>query len=109
MPLALKKTGEYRRVYDSGKKLVGRYLVLFYMPGEGPSRVGITVSGKLGGACARNRIKRRLREALRMETAEEGPGRMGALMVFVAKGRIGAAPFKDITRDIRTLLSKIKI
>jgi ribonuclease P protein component len=31
------------------------------------ARVGLTVSGKVGGAAVRNRVKRRLREAVRHE------------------------------------------
>jgi len=33
----------------------------------GVARVGLTVSSKVGGAVVRNRIKRRLREAVRLE------------------------------------------
>ena len=36
------------------------------IPG-GAARVGLTVSSKVGGAVVRNRIKRRLREAVRLE------------------------------------------
>lgn len=63
----LTRSGEYRQVYDSGNKLVGRYLVLFYRAApDGFPMLGITVSGKIGGAVVRNRHKRRIREALRI-------------------------------------------
>ena len=38
------------------------------IPASGP-RVGLTVSSKVGGAVVRNRVKRRLREAVRHELA----------------------------------------
>jgi ribonuclease P protein component len=38
------------------------------IPG-GVARVGLTVSSKVGGAVTRNRIRRRLREAVRLELA----------------------------------------
>ena len=38
-----------------------------------PARVGITVSSKVGGAVIRNRVKRKLREAIRHEIARLPP------------------------------------
>ena len=37
---------------------------------EGPARVGFTVSKKVGGAVERNRVRRRLREVVRLSDAE---------------------------------------
>ena len=42
--------------------------------GERASRIGLTVSRAMGGAVERNRLKRRLREAVRKHRAELGPG-----------------------------------
>lgn len=99
------RSGEYRRIYDGGEKVVGRYLVCFYTaPAEGPTRVGLTVSGKVGNAVERNRVKRRLREAIGQELVKSDPG---VLMVYVAKKRILDATFDDILRDIEKILAKV--
>ena len=64
----------------------------------GPPRIGFTVTRKLGGAVERNRIRRRLKEAVRL--ALPGKVRPGCDYVFV--GRAGAAmrPFKLLMEDI---------
>jgi ribonuclease P protein component len=75
-PHRLRKHADYQRVYRAGRKQFARNIAYFYAlrsttpephpPCEtvGP-RVGLTVPKALGNAVARNRIKRRLREAVR--------------------------------------------
>ena len=70
----LRKHADYQRVYKGGRKQFGRQMAWFFVLRDaeaaarsetsGP-RVGLTVPKALGKAVARNRIKRRLREAVR--------------------------------------------
>ncbi len=47
----IRKTSQYKTIYESGEKRVGKLLLFFYgKPGWHESRVGITVSGKVGKA-----------------------------------------------------------
>jgi ribonuclease P protein component len=117
----LTKNTDYRRVYDNGTKLVGRYLILFVAdrasdlcdegnePGSYPSsrshRVGITVSSKVGGAVTRNLIRRRIKESLRVR---EAGGLVGRDSVFVAIRRITSASFDEIGREIDRLVGRVK-
>ena len=99
------RSGEYRRVYDSGAKKKGRFLIFFVTEGSRVvPRAGITVSRKVGGACVRNRVKRRIKEALRLELE----GAPVSDMVFVATRRIVDAGFEDIRRDIRSVVFSSK-
>lgn len=64
----LRRRGQYRAVYEHGRRRPGPHFVLFVRPapaGESESRVGIAASRQLGGAVARNRLRRRLREMVR--------------------------------------------
>lgn len=58
----------FQAVYRSGKSYANRQLVLYVMPQRGSERrVGFAAGKRLGSAVVRNRIKRLLREAYRLE------------------------------------------
>ena len=81
----LKKNSDFRRLYNKGKSAVTPYMVVYCRKNGGPSsRVGYTVSTKLGHACVRNRVRRRLREIYRLNAHRLVPGWD---MVIVARTR----------------------
>ena len=68
----LSRSGDFDRVYRDGRSHANRFLVLYTFPrsaeapahGDGQqTRLGISVSRKVGGAVERNAVKRALREA----------------------------------------------
>lgn len=69
----LLKHSDFDRVYKQGRRHFSSHMTWFYLrqpEGALPAktaRVGFTVGRVLGGAVARNRIKRRLREAVRLQ------------------------------------------
>jgi ribonuclease P protein component len=71
----LSRSRDFDAVYRHGRSASTRYLVLYWFPREdgGESRLGLAVPRKAGGAVARNRIRRRLREIWRgLEAVPEG-------------------------------------
>ena len=69
----LSRSGDFDRVYRDGRSHANRFLVLYTFPRSGEpvssadeeqqTRLGISVSRKVGGATERNAVKRALREA----------------------------------------------
>jgi ribonuclease P protein component len=67
----LSRSGDFDRVFRNGRSQAGREFVLYVFPREGddgPPRLGLSVSRKVGTAVERNRVKRLLREAFAAES-----------------------------------------
>ena len=67
--LRLKKQADFQKLFGRGKRAFSPSLTLLYRPSD-KLRMGISIGKKHGKAVKRNRIKRLLREAFRLEAGE---------------------------------------
>jgi ribonuclease P protein component len=69
------RRSEYDAVYREGRRRTSREFTVFLRPnGLASSRFGWSIKKALGNAVRRNRIRRRLREILRLHRQEIAPG-----------------------------------
>ncbi|MEG0764792.1 MAG: ribonuclease P protein component [Pseudoflavonifractor sp.] len=103
--IALKLNHEFRRLYAKGKNAVAPCMAVYCRPNRlGYTRLGFTVSVKLGHAVLRNRIRRRLREAYRNNEARFRPGYD---IVVVGRVRAGRARYSDLERQLLQTADKL--
>ena len=95
----LRKHADYQRVYKDGKRQSLPLMTYFFAPRPDVpgSRVGLTAGKVLGNAVARNRIKRRMRAAVRSHRAEL-TGNVD--LILHPRKTVQDAEFSAIERDV---------
>jgi ribonuclease P protein component len=102
------KRRDFLRVYETGRKVVSRYVVLFFAANDQPhSRIGITATKKLGKANIRNRFKRWTREVYRRQRAPLGIDQRSIDVVVNVKPNAADASFTDYSRDLGRALQRV--
>ncbi|SEN90796.1 ribonuclease P protein component [Peptostreptococcus russellii] len=101
----IKKDSDFRRVYQKGKSFADRNLVIYTMKnGKDRSRIGISISKKVGKANVRNKIRRYIKEAYRLNIDENV--KPGLDIVFIARINSQNAEYKDIEKSIKYISRK---
>lgn len=103
--VSIKQNHEFRRLYSKGKSAVSPCLALYCRKNrrEG-NRLGLTVGTKVGKAVVRNRTRRRIKEAYRVNEDRFLPGWD---IVVVARVRAAHVSYRELERSLLKLAGKL--
>ena len=106
--ISLNENHRFRALYARGRHSAGGRLAVYAMKNrlKDTSRMGITVSSKLGGAVTRNRVRRRLRECYRM--LEQDTHTRWDIVIVARHGAL-QSDFAGLKREMRAHLRKLDI
>src|SRR5688572_11152011 len=101
------RPGDFRKVYQNGFRISGPYFAAFCLADSGSDgpRLGFTTPRALGKSVLRNRMKRRLREAARLNLHQLPPG--WSVVFNPRKGTLEAA-FPDLVREVERVFQRCK-
>jgi len=100
----IKQGRDFGRIKQDGERVASGCLIANWRRLlDGPSRLGVISSKKIGGAVARNRARRLLRESFRLHQHELA---QAVDLVLVARPSIAGKPFASVERDFLTMLRK---
>jgi len=98
---------DFERVYQLGRRHFAAHITVFYLlrAGSEGMRAGFTVGRALGGAVERNRVKRRLREAVRLQPA----GSMPAVDVVINPKKSALnMDFSELSKEVAQAFAAIQ-
>jgi ribonuclease P protein component len=102
----LTRRTDFRAAAAGMRASVGAFVVQARRRTEaGPVRIGFTVSRQVGNAVERNRVRRRLREIVRL--AQGGGMRDGHDYVLIGRRAALNAPFGEMRQELDAALSRI--
>ncbi len=93
----IRRRREFLALGRVGERRHSEHFVLLTRPRGGPSRLGVTVSRKVGGAVVRNLVKRRVRNVFRRDPSRLLPE---SDLIVIAKPGAGAVSMRVIEREL---------
>jgi ribonuclease P protein component len=105
--ISLKSSREFSQVYNHKESLANKYLVMYIQPNDQVySRIGISVSKKVGNSVVRHRIKRLIKESYRLnvDNIKEGYD-----IIVVARHTAKGKSFQEIESAFLHLCRKHNI
>jgi len=101
---SLKKNYQFRYVYNRGKSLANRHLVMYVIKnGKQTNKLGISVSKKVGKSVTRSHVTRLIRESYRLTEQEI---KQGFDIVVIARVSAKDISYQEMLRSLRHLLKK---
>jgi len=101
----IKRKRDFMLIKARGQRAAIGCLIANWQPvtGGNSRRLGVVTSGRIGSAVVRSRARRLMRESFRLH-AHELAGPLD--LVLVARRSIVGKPFRDVERDLMTILHK---
>ncbi len=103
-PDIFSQRADFLRLASRGKKFARPGFVMQFLRtgAEAPVRTGYTATKKIGNAVARNRARRRLKEAARLTLAETPL--TGVELVLICRRETATLPFETLRANLKATL-----
>lgn len=104
--VTVKENYEFRRIYRRGRSAVSPYLVVYCQKNRaGQSRLGVTVSKKLGHAVVRNRVRAGSGDL----PSQSGENASGWDIIVVGRGRSIKGPYQKMNEAYLDCLRRLSL
>jgi ribonuclease P protein component len=104
----LAKRKDFGKVYKLGQSVANRQFVIYVLknPKTERMRTGVSVSKKLGGAVLRNRLRRQVKEIMRLNVERIEPGH--DIVIIVRRAAVGMA-YREMEKSLQHALKRASL
>lgn len=100
----ISESRDYNNIYKNGKKVPGRYIIVYILDNElGFNRYGVVTSKKVGNAVIRNKIKRQIRSIIKNNLNNI---KASHDIVIVARHKISGVEYDLLNKDFMVVMRK---
>lgn len=100
----LRRKSDFSTIYNKGKSVGDRYVVLFYRKNNLPyNRIAYLASKKVGNAVKRNRARRLMKESFRLTDLEIPTGYD---FIFIARNTITNRKCAEVKKSLESALKR---
>ncbi|MGL6196242.1 MAG: ribonuclease P protein component [Thermoguttaceae bacterium] len=101
----IRKQDEFQKIYKLRRSVSDSFLILYVFPnGLSKTRLGMSVSRKVGNAVVRNKWKRLIREQFRLNKHTLP---VGFDFLFIPKPKTAPIPFQRVGLSLRKLIERV--
>jgi len=101
----IRRSSEYERTWQEGQRYHTPHFVVIVNPGREISRLGITVSRKVGNAVCRNKFKRWIRDLFRKNYSQFG---FVADLSIIAKRHADRLSHLQVDQELLTVFARLE-
>jgi ribonuclease P protein component len=101
----VRTSGEYQRLWNEGRRYQTAHFVVIVSPGRSFSRLGLTVSRKVGNAVCRNQLKRWIRDLFRRNYKYFASS---VELSIIAKRQAGQLSHVQVDQELKTVFARLE-
>lgn len=99
---------DFNKVYRRGRSTANRQFVVYYLANADTKhfKLGVSISKKLGNAVIRNRLKRQIKEIIRLDS---GHIKSQIDMIIIVRQQAVAMDYNELRRSLIHVLRRAKL
>ena len=101
----IRRSSEYELLRHEGQRYHTAHFIVIVNPGREVSRLGLTVSRKVGNAVCRNKLKRWIRELFRHSYKRFS---IDVDVSIIAKRQAGSLSHLQVNRELQTVFARLE-
>ena len=106
---SIKKTADFKKVYKQGTAFSNKFFVVYTHPNyNGQTRLGLSISKKVGKAVLRNKLRRWVKEYFRLNKHDLPDSDIIIIARISANELVVTGKYSDVEKNLANLMEQLR-